>query len=661
MAKKKKETPEEQIQNVMASIVIDGEYAIAKRNQNDDNLDFESLVDMLEGKRNEKNYEWMSDYSIPELISILQTNASGWASQYFPTRDFVEVKLDGDSPQDIDKARATKKLINKVLNRRDLYYYQKYIRLRLINALHGRCYVLCWWEQELVPEKVMVQRPKQLDVDIYGNSITDPTVQQPRIIMDSVEIEIEKPAVDRFCFEVIDPRNIFMDSKYCYTTQEKDWVIIRSEASYGYLKNYEKKNNYFNLDKIKEAVKSRNTTDTKKETYGKDDNATEFDKTPIGYFDVLDRYGKFWAIVEERDIKGNPTKASTGIDQDGMPLDDAELIETIISYALIGSHRIMYRFTPTPNIDASGKPFKPIARGICYVHPVKDTGLSDGRNMSELQTAIDDNFNMGVDRVKLATMPTFIGRKGALEDNSQFYMEPEHLIETENPQTDFLELKVSDNIQGAMLVHQMLTGKIQQVTATYPTTMGDQGKSSTTATAVAGAETRTNQRENYKSLTFEYTFLTEFYWIINQMGWRFAHDETLIKIMGEDARFFDANADYSYSPLSSNIEQEYNKYRKIQLYDQSIGRISGLVQPLPEVVPILAHMIGRQLELQGDEFQTIGAMIGKLAKAKVRPDGGTPAQITDGQEPPMSNQNGVEMSTQEGSVRSAQMAGGMIQ
>jgi hypothetical protein len=259
--------------------------------------------------------------------------------------------------------------------------------------------------------------------------------------------------------------------------------------------------------------------------------------------------------------------------------------------------------------------------------------------------------------VKLATLPALKGNKNALVDNQTIYFAPEHVMELDNPKEDLEEFKLSDNIRGILETMSVLTNKAQQCVAIYPTTMGALPEmSSTTATAVAGAESRTNTRGNYKSLTFEYTFLLEFYWMILQMTYSFAEEETANLLMGDMAQFFDPNADYTYSPLSSNIEMEYNKNKKVQLYDQILGRLMGMVQAVPQLIPVISHVISRMLELQGDEYQTISGMIKQLSQAKPVPEGGeggggggteTPSNVNF----PMSNQEGIEMSQPEQSVR----------
>jgi len=203
--------------------------------------------------------------------------------------------------------------------------------------------------------------------------------------------------------------------------------------------------------------------------------------------------------------------------------------------------------------------------------------------------------------------------------------------------------------------------KMQQVTSIYPTTMGQMGPASTTATAVAGAETRSNVRENYKSFTWEYSWSLDQYWQIQQMAWQYAREETLAKLMGDNAQFFDPDADYTYQPVSANVEMEYSVQRKISQWDQFIGRLTGLAQAVPQVIPVIGHAIAAICELQGDEIRTIAPMIENFMKATPQPQGqegqgGPPPQTPVTGPPPMSNQNGQTMSPQERVVR---MIGGM--
>src|SRR5574343_408014 len=80
--------------------------------------DFEAVLDLLECKRTEKNYDWLSDTFFPKYPAIVLTESSQWANQYFGSRDFVDVYLEGDGPDDKTKCLLVKRLLNKTLNRK---------------------------------------------------------------------------------------------------------------------------------------------------------------------------------------------------------------------------------------------------------------------------------------------------------------------------------------------------------------------------------------------------------------------------------------------------------------------------------------------------------------------------------------------------------------
>lgn len=584
----------------MTSIVVDSEYELSKSSQMKslEMSAYEALIDMLEGRRTEKDYEWMSDINIPEMASILLTDMSACANQLFQSREFVDVVLDGEMPNAKETAKAAKKLLNNILNSKEIYHYQKYMRARTINALTGNVWALVYWEQKTRQVKKGSKKVSHLTQTTtpdgetrYGIGTRDKDIFEEEIVR------------DRFNYEVLDPRNVFTDNKYCYSAQQKNWVTLRSETNLDTLLTNQVQNQYENLDLVKEAVKNFNfgITQTETETYGKFGKEAPPVKTPIQNFDVIDRYGKFWAIVKDRDGSGFPSEITDGLDDEGNPKDKAELVECIITYALIGVKKIRIRFIPTPYLTSKGVPFKPLIRGTCYISPDKDTGLSDGKNMRESQIAINDMFNLSADRAKLSLLPKLIMRSGSMGDNLNFYMEPEHPIEVDSVD-DVKEFQIDGNLRSGMEMIGMLSGKMQQVTSIYPTTMGQlPDAASTTATAIAGAESRGNARSNYKSLTFEYTFLQEFYSIILHMANRFAKDETLVKLVGEElVQFFTPDEDYTYVPVSSNIEAEHSKFKKLQVIDNFLGRVANV--PNPNTPKLMNYLLKMAFELFGKEF-----------------------------------------------------------
>jgi hypothetical protein len=156
--------------------IVDGEYQVAKTNQEAGVTEFEFYVSLFNGERSDKQYDWMSDIHIPEFASHQLTQSSLDVSQYFQTRDFVEAYLEDEGDQAKANAEATKECINRTLNQRHLHHYLKFIRGRTISNLSGRVYLKCWWEQQtktdVIGEDVQYE---DLDVDVYGEPLVDAT------------------------------------------------------------------------------------------------------------------------------------------------------------------------------------------------------------------------------------------------------------------------------------------------------------------------------------------------------------------------------------------------------------------------------------------------------------------------------------------------------
>ena len=637
----------------MAAIVIDAEYEVARQSdlKSRETVSYEALVDMLEGRRTEKDYEWMSDINIPEMASVLLTDMSGCANQLFQSREFVETVLDGELPFAKEKARAAKRALNNALNVKEIYHYQKYMRARTINSLVGNVWVLMYWDQETRQIKTGSRKIPFIAQRQEGENLRYDLGQRDEDVMS------EQIVRDRFNYVVLDPRNVFTDNKYTYSAQQKRWVILRSETDLFQIESDSVTNQYENLDLVREALKNAKgtLTATEQESYGKEHQGSFHEGTPLKTFDIIDRYGKFWAIVKDRDEQGVPIEIGEGLDDEGNPLPKAELVETIITYALIGSQKIRLRFIPTPYVTSKGVPYRPLVRGVCYVSPDKDIGLSDGKNMRELQIAINDMFNLSADRAKLALLPKIIARKGSLDDGLNSYIEPEKPIEVDSLD-DIREFQIDGNIRGGADMMGILSGKIHQVASVFPTTMGDlPGAASTTATAVAGAESRGNARANYKSLTFEYTFLQEFYSIILHMINRFAKDETLVALVGPDlVKYFTPDEDYTYVPISSNIETEHSKFKKLQVIDNFLGRVGAI--PNPNTPKLLNYLLTMSFELFGKEFPDFQKFLLDESVPPPMDGGGQMPQPGQLQGTPMSNQNMVPQTGGEIDAR----AGGLL-
>lgn len=620
----------EAVAQKVISEIIDGEFSTAQSNQATAFSDYESYVDMLDCERGDAEYEWMSNVVLPEFTSIMLTQSSIDVGQYFTTRDFVEVYLEDESPESKAKAEAAKECINRTLNRRKLYHYLKYVRARQIANLNGTAWAECWWE-------------KQARLSVDGFAVDEENESVSLVFADKV-------FKDCFNYDIYDPRNVFTDNEFSYSAQEKDWVILRSAKSLDQLEREKEEAGYFDLERLKKSGLKLMDTDTHKDTEPDDENYNATDETIPKYFDILKRFGKYWAIVKERDpVTGLPNDVEIGVGEDGKPLDDAEWVECIMVFAVADARKFLIAFHQTPYVDAAGIPYRPIIRGQCYPHPVRDGGFGDGKATKELQDTINDTYNVSNDRTMLATTPAFKVRRYANEDNMSIYVEPGHGIELDDPANDLIELKVDDNTIAALNQIAMLRGKMQELTSIYPTTMGAMPElSSTTATAVAASDQRSNTRANFKGLTFEFTFLEELYWMILQMTWRFAEPETAVKLMGREKVYnFDPDADYYYKPLSQTLEPEHSKAAKAQRYIQVMGMIAQ--SPHPSATKAFNYLLVEFMKLMGDEVSNVEKILLDEGQQMQQGQGVEQQPMAGG--PQASNQAGIMQSPTEAIAR----------
>lgn len=638
---------DESVEQMVISQLVQGELTTAKTNQRADEAEFQSEVDLLDSVRTEKDYEWNSDIRIPEFVSQMHTQSAIDAGQYFTARDFVECFIQDPSQEALDSAAASKELINRTLNQRHLHHYQKFMRARNLTNLTGRCYIQCFWEKET--RKIIKTRRKvvKLDVDIFGRKMTDPVNQIPATRTQEESYDVEEPYIDRWNYDVIDPRNVFMDNEYVYSLQDKKYFWVRTEKSLYDLMDDAERMGYFNLE-ILQGMKPPAETDTSRETYNKEKPQEQPAKPVNPNFDIYTRYGKYWCRVTKRNALNEPLEGEPGIDPATMlPYKDAEFIEMIQSYAEGNGMTVMIRFQPTPFRDVDRNTYRPVIRGLCYIHPTNDGGVGDGKHSRELQIAIDDTFNIAQDRVMLATLPTLKKKKYQDDDNASLFFAPDHVMEVTNIE-DVKEFKIEDDVEGALRQIAMLVGKMQQLNALAPPALSQVPEdSSTTATAVAGAQAGTNSRTNYKSLTFENTALTEMYWMINQMSYAFASRETLEKLMGEKFYDFRPGLDYWYKAVSQAIESEFSKQNKVK----SWSNVLGLVAPMqhPDTPNAVNYILKKIFEYLGDEFVNFQENLLNPNKpylgtgsASAGPSGGGP-----------SNQAGLPQSTTEQATREA--------
>jgi hypothetical protein len=102
------------------------------------------------------------------------------------------------------------------------------------------------------------------------------------------------------------------------------------------------------------------------------------------------------------------------------------------------------------------------------------------------------------------------------------------------------------------------------------------------------------------------------------------------------------------------MEAEHNKMKKVQNWDQMIGRLSGLAKVAPkEIIPMIAVAVGEIAKLLGVEYRDIADKLKILENANPpNPEGGKGAEQTaDGTAPPVQNQKGLPQPGMEQQAR----------
>jgi len=526
-----------------------GNWSTGESNSDFDMEEYESAISLFNNESGDRDYDWQSDISIPEFSTQQLSQTALDVSQYFQTRDFVETYVQDPSDEALYAADAAEECINRTLNIRQLYHFQKFVRAKTLANITGEVIAQCWWE-------------------VDGDR-------------------------EQFNYDVVPSYNVKMSSEYTYSLQQKKWIVIRDEKDLEQIKADQESCEYFNLDKLEEIVSNPETAAARDRAKlsGRSfipDNS----KLAPSTFEIYKRYGKYW-ITPDGEI---------GINDMGEVADGAEWKEVVMEVAVSGTTEILIAFHLQKYMDADDVPFRPVIRGKCYIHPTEDHGLGDARFSVPLARGINDTFNVSNDRVMLATLPVMKVRANSYEHEDDLFIAPGNKIEVTNTD-DIDELRINDNVQGAMMQMGVLLDKMQQANSIYPTTMGaGPERISETATAVATGEKHTNQRMNYKTTTFEYTFLNELYWMILNMTWSLASPQTGYELMGDKVFDFNPKLDFFYKPLSQSVEPEYSKNNKIRQLTTLFGYVAGLQQPNPE---LMNYMLAKIFMFMGDEYVNI--------------------------------------------------------
>jgi len=587
----------EKIQKELVSYMGD-ELEVAKRNNERVQNDFDDYYNMIHCIRKTKPNEWESDISLPDFVSRLLTQIGNFVSRYFSSRDYVEPDIDSEDPIDIAEAKAAKKLLNMILNDKKNHYYQKIVRILMFTFSSGYGIIKGGYKQKTEEVITRYNQRQEYATNEDGEYIAedntpfvDPYTQRPMVNVTQEPVYGTNIIEDRPIFDVYPIQNVYPSPEYSYSLHEKEYVIFETDKTLDELNDEKEYNGYFNLNLLDEDKKPE-PQKRNEDTSNKDGKSEEISKPVSPKFKIYERWGKFPCIVKENG------EHEPGLDEHGDFKEDAENIETITTYA---------KKSENDNIEyiigfrLSRHSRRPMARFMCYVDPLKDTGFGDGELVRELQVAGNDNYNLMNYRTKLATTPAFKAKRWAgIEENVR--ITPEKATMLENVE-DLVEFKIQDDIQGGIFHQGMLTSRMDYAMATSPQTMGMESERKETATQASIMKGRSDIRIGMKAMNLEFIGFTDFYDMLLNLCNDFMLPQTLQEMIGEDAFAYNPSREDKFKPVSQALETEEGKNFKIKMWDQILGRVVGLAQMNPKAPMAVNFILGQIYELMGGKFK----------------------------------------------------------
>ena len=576
--------------------ILDKELATATQNLDEVNRHNDEYYDMVHCVRKKKQFDDEFNVYIPEFLARLLTQIGSFCSQFFGSRDYVDVYLESDNPKDVAESKASKKLLNTILNDPDLHFYHKTVRLMMAVFTKGYGIIKGSYRQkveqqitgyEAREDYVKDEMGNYLDID--GAVFTDPDYQEPAVQQVEVPQYGDVVIEDRPDFDFYPNKDVFFSPEFTYVLSDKKYIIFRADnVSIDELESDKEKMGYFNLDLLKSKAR--------KERQSKDGKSV-YEVYPS--FTLYERYGKGYAIVDERNEKGKLVRVSPGIDEDGKQLDKAELVDLIQTTAswdsTDGKSSVLIRYQASPYSKI------PAVRFLCYVDELMDTGFGDGESLVGLQGAINDNFNLAFYRTSLATKPFFKGKKWAgIPDRIKVHSEEVTMLEDMN---DLAEFQIQDNPNGAMVMHQGLSNQFDRITGASPQTMGDSPDRRETATMGSIIAQRATIRMGLKNLNFEFIGFTEFYNMLLMLVNDFMLPETLEGILGQEAYVYNPKRKDKFKPVTQALETEEGKQFKMKMWDMIASKVVQMGATNPKTPMVLNYIMGQVLDLMGSSYK----------------------------------------------------------
>ena len=670
--KKKSDAPfSEDIQGALAGFLSE-EYDVAARNTEKSNQDFTEYYEMIHCVRSNKPNEWESDIYLPEFVSRLLTQIGNFVQQYFSSRDYVETVEDSENPEDIAEAKASKRLLNILLNDKKAHYFAKLVRLLMFVFPSGRGVIKGGYSQEIenrfrgyrTQTNYVESETGEIlaeDGSVYADSLRQRPMQQ------STEIPVYENEIieDRPVFDVYPNQYVHTSPEYAYSLQDKEYVIFETRKTVDGLYADKTLNGYFNLHLLENLCGDHSLKQHDDKTVNVDGDKEQPTRPILKPFVICERWGKFPCIVERNEYN-QIISAKPGINKNMEIEDNTENIECIIAWAktdgvvkneqnhndLPGPSDIIIRFQHSPHSK------RPMVRFNCYIDPLKDEGFGDGEVNRELQTASNDMYNLSNYRTQLATTPAFLGKRFSGLPK-QIRVSPEEVTFLEGME-DLKELVIKDDIHGAMSHIGMLGQKMDYAMATSPVTMGMEPLRRETATMGAIMDRRASVRIGMKSMTLEFVGFTEFYDMLLTLCNDFMLPETLFKLIGDDAKFYNPERDDRFKPVTQAIETEESKNFKIKMWDQVLGRVVSI--PNPKTPLVVNYILGQILELMGGDFKHFKKFmfsedIQSNILYQLATGGGLGGSTPNGADTlgAPSNQTGLPMGTSESQTRGMQI------
>ena len=653
--------PSEEIQDIMTK-KLDDDFFIAKQNMDEVNKDFDEYYNMIHCVRENRDNEWESQVALPEFVSRLLTQIGNFVEKYFASRDYVETDEDDGDPKTAAEAKVAKNLLNAILNDSESYYFQKVVRLLMFVWSAGWGVIKGGYDQRIERYISGYKTNMESMTDEFGNYLADDGsvyedtfTQKPGFNEVSEPIYDIRVVKDRPIFDVYPNQNVYFSPEYTYSLNDKQYVTFENDSmTLDDLESVAEDNGYFNLDVLKDMKSDQETQGSGHETWNKDGKLKEIPNAPSPKFRVLEWWRKYPVVVKERDPDtGEPTNYKPGYDTDGEIKDSAELLECIITTAT--KTGVAEADTVLIGFRVSKHSRRPMARFLCYIDSISDSGFGDGELTMQLSSSIDDNFNLGNFRTKLATTPAFkVKRFSGVP--SKIKVSPEEGIMVEN-MDDLLELPISDNIQGSIYQHSMLSSKMDAAMATSQQTMGQSPDRAETATQAGIISQRAQTRIGMKSTMLEFVGFTEFYQMLLTLCNDFMLPQTLEKLVGEQAYLYNPGLTTRFRPVSQSLETEESKNFKMKMIDQIMGRVVNF--PNPKTPMVINYLMGMWLEAAGKNFKHFKKfMFSEDAELNLMYQLVTGGSMPVQQAPDMkgggpSNQQGIQQSTPEQQVRAA--------